>query len=500
MAGVKRIIDLVGRRRHEVLLTLLVLAVVGPAMYYRAPLYVLQPDILYVKAKVMYVLRGMLFTDPITGYDTMHPPFYHLFLAPFVAVGISVDAVLKWVAIVNVALTFFFTFKVISHEFNSRTAFWTCLLLPFIVEFMGPRNILLSTSYFFSLPFYLAGLWLYLKSEKSVRGSIAAAALWGLTFLISPVFVFLLLLTFVYEVGFKRRYRRAFLMATVMGVILIPFIIQLYIVYSKGSWGATTFAFWRGVPDGEWRRASIVEFISPTKHLIMTFPALLHIGILAAAGIIVIKSRRVHWFVPLSLAAVILSFYHFSGQYAIRVQLFFSLFITASLLSTFEKAKIWKYMLMPAVVLIMFYSLYDHYYRLMYTSKGAAPYRDLQIVGQEFWSNMGDHLEKDSYVFCNNAAYLQYVMPYFPVHTLGGHRKLDYFQLPKHISDELGRDDQLAENSADYAVIDSIARKYNIKAAILTRTEVGVPLYETLVKYWPVVYRDVYFGILRKPE
>jgi hypothetical protein len=242
-----RLAKFIKRFSHELILGLLVLVIVGPTLYYRMPFVPFSPDILYVKAKVLWVLRGDIFTDPITGLVTMHPPFYHLFLAPFVAAGIDINLVMALTTVFIVALIFFFTYKIIADQYDRDTAFWTCVMLPFIYQFMGPRNILLATSYNFSIPFYLAGLWLYLDATTSKRTTVAAGVLWGLTFLISPVYVFLIGLTFLYEAIIGRRFKRFFIISGTFAVTLIPFYVQMYVVYSKGLGGAATFALWRGI-------------------------------------------------------------------------------------------------------------------------------------------------------------------------------------------------------------------------------------------------------------
>jgi len=61
-------------------LTLFLLIMAGPILYIFIPHYYLTPDILYVKAKTMWVTNGHLYTDPVTGMPTFHPPYYHLFL------------------------------------------------------------------------------------------------------------------------------------------------------------------------------------------------------------------------------------------------------------------------------------------------------------------------------------------------------------------------------------------------------------------------------------
>jgi len=465
------------------------------------PILVFSPDVLYVKAKIMWVLRGDIFADPITGYDTMHPPWFHVILAPFYAAGIGRDTILSLVTVFNVALLFFFTYRIIGHVHDRRVAFWTCVMIPFIVEYMGPRNILLATSFYFSIPFYLAGLWLYVRSASSNRGAIGAAILWGLAFLISPIYLFLIGLTFVYEATIKRRLRRFLILVSVFAVMLIPFYVQLYTVYSQGLGEAQTFSLWRGIPGPAWWHDMAVEFISPTYHTILSIPAIAHMIILLIAIAVVIKRKTIHWLLPLSLAAFLLTFYHFSGQYAIRIQLFFSIFLIAMLLSYLCKTGRRRLFSIIVSIVLSGYAVYHHVTMTGVIYGNEIPnYREHQEIGRELRNHFGDYLEKESYIFCSNLVYLRYILPHYPVHALEGHRSMEYFQLPRGIAADLHADSRLIENSDDYAVIDSIAQKYGITSAIISEVAIGVPLYETLARNWEVVYQDGYFGILKKPE
>ncbi len=496
-----RLAKFIKRYSHELVLSLPVLALVGPTLYYRLPSSVFSPDILYVKAKVMWVLRGAIFTDPITGLDTMHPPFYHLFLAPFAAAGIDINLVMALTSVAIVALTFFFTYKIVADQFGRDTAFWTSFLLPFIVEYMGPRNFLLATAFSFSIPFYLAGLWQYLKSP-SLRATIGAAILWGLAFLISPVYVFLIGLTFLYEAVIARRLKRFFIVTGVFAIMLIPFYTQLYVVYSKGLGGASTFALWRGIPGLAWLKSFFVEFISPTYHTPFSLPSLMHLIILVAALVIIIRKRRIHWYIPLSFLAVILTFYHFSGQYAVRIELFFSIFIVATVISVLRQHRIAKSISIVVVLVLTsatVYQLQTGYILPAYRTE-APLYAGRMEVGSKLWENLDKYVPMNSFIYCDNSNYLRYIMPYYPVHTLGAYRSMEYFQLPERIADEFLHADEAAEKADRISVVDSIANEYHITTAIISRIDIGVPLYEMLATYWKPVYSDKYFAILKKPE
>ncbi len=485
---------------HELILGLLVLVIVGPTLYYRLPFFVFSPDILYVKAKVMWVLRGSIFTDPITGLVTMHPPLYHLFLAPFVAAGMDVNFVMALTAVLVVVLIFVLTYKIISDQFDRTTAFWTCLMLPFIVEYMGPRNILLATAYYFSIPFYLAGLWLYLRSS-SAAATVGAAVLWGLAFLISPVYVFLIGLTFLYEWIIKKRFRRFLVLVATFMVVIIPFLIQLYVVYSQGLGEAETFSLWRGIPNADWLGNLVVEFIAPTYHEVISFSGLAHIAILLTALILLIKTKQFYWYFAVSLLAYILTFYHFSGQYAIRIQLFFSLFLVAWLIWRLRQSRLSRITSSAMAVVLMMFALYHISDETLTNYRLDMPNKTKQIkLGQRPKQLLSMYVEKDSYVFCDLIVYQEFIMPFYPAHTLGAHRTMKYFQLPGSVADELHADYQLVENSGDYDMIDSIARKYDITIAIQYAAQKESPLFRTLAANWELAFHGPYFTIWEKPE
>jgi len=494
------IVKIFRERKEESLLGLLAVAIIGPLIYYRAPAFLSTPDILYVKAKLMQVLKGRIFADPITGYDTMHPPWYHLVLAPFKIIGLNIDLILAAVTILNVVLIVYFTFKLVETVFDRKTGFYTALMIPFIIEYMGCRNILLATSFYFSLPFYLAGLWVYFKSENSIRLSVIAAVLWGLAFIISPVYVFLIGLTFVYELIVKRRYRRFLVMAGCFALAIIPFLVQAIYIYAEGLWGSRVFALWRGVPELEWWGHLITEFLSPTINDLISIPAALHLIMLIAALVLILKAKKVHWFVPLSLLTYFLTFYHFSDQYAIRIQVIFSVFLVATLVYGLKSLHINRYLWAIPIAAISVFGLYQNYSLTdAFIEKERAGYEIYFETGKEFWQVMGEYLDEDRYIFCNKDVYLKYIMPFFPAYSLGAYKTMDYFQLKAEIADTLEHDYQWVIRSTDYAHIDSISTKYSIETAVATRAEIGVPLLETLVRYWKPVYQGKYFVILKKP-
>jgi hypothetical protein len=491
---------LLKERKMELFMALLVLVLVGPILYKQLPVYLPTPDILYVKAKVMQVLRGNIFADPITGYDTMHPPLYHLVLAPFKALGLGTDFGLVVVTIFNVAGLMFFTFKIIETVFDRETGFCTALMIPFIIEFMGCRSILLATSFYFSLPFYLAGLWIYFRSEASLRMSAIAAILWGIAFLLSPVYVFLLGLTFLHEALIKKRLKRFFVMVGAFVITIIPFFVQAIYIYSKGLWGSQVFSLWRGFPGFSWFQNVLIEFISPTNNMIISVPAVMHAIILIAALMAIIRNRKAHWLIPLAMLAYFLTFYHFSDQYAIRIQVPLSIFIVATAISGVKRLAFNRYIWIIPATAIAAFSLYHHYSKTIdYYFVECNQYTNYHNIGEAFWQNMDKHMEKDRYIFCKKKVYLAFIMPHFSAHTLGAYKTMHYFQLNAELADMLEYDYQKVITSEDYDFIEKISRKYGIETMVMSREDMGIAMFETLAEHWTPVYSDKYFAIFKKP-
>ncbi len=485
---------------QEFVLGFWVLVILAPVFYYRVPWFFSSPDIIYVKAKVLQILAGGLYTDPITGYATFHPPFYHLFLAPWKAMGIGFNSILVGVTILNVALLVLFTYKVIKVAFGKTAAFYTSLMLPFIVEYMGCRNILLASAFYFSVPIYLAGLWLYLKEDLIPRRAVGAAALWGLAFLISPVYLFVVGFTLLYDLAIAKRLRYFLIMAATFLIVLIPFFVQAAIIYSRGLWGASAFAFWRGIPDGVWWRQFAIEFLSPGTEGKIGIPTAIHLVIIICAVALMIRDRKIHRYIPIVLLAYLLTFYHYSGDYAIRIHLFLSLFLVAGMIRGLEKRTINGWIWKAAVMVLCAAALLYHNYNANLTfAHETALFGSVKQAGEGLWQNMGRHLKEGEYVFCAKPIYREYVMPVFLVHTLGAYRSMEYFQLNPRIAQELENDYQTAMNSNDPETIERIASKYGITSAIISGRDAATPLFSTLLRLWTPVYRDSYFVILKKP-
>lgn len=477
------------------------LILLGPALYFGFPYHYFSPDILYVKAKTLQVAAGHLFADPVSGYNTMHPPFYHLFLALAGLTGLNPDSILFAVIIFNVTLMLFLAYKCLEIAFDKITALITCLMFPFMMEYMGCSGILLATAFFFSVPFYLAGLWLFLKPPDSRRRDVAVAVLWGVAFLISPVYLFTLFLTFLYEAFVRKRFQRCLLISGIFSIIIIPFIVQLITVYAQGLGGARAFGLWRGIPDWHWWLDFIGEFISPnTPSQTIIMPPVIHAVILTLAMAAIIRAKRAHRFVIIFAVAYFLTFYHFSGQYAIRIQLFFSLFLVATAVSGLRRLRLRPVYWVAPLMITSAISVVHHYSFTAHRYKEDQGFRSqFMLMSRLLWSQIEKYLEPDKFIFCEKNMYRNYIMPYYRVHALGAYKTLDYYQLSAPLADMMERDYLTAMRSDSLAIIDDIAAKYRIETAIISNKEFDSPLFKALQNEWTEVYRDTRVVVMKRP-
>ena len=90
-------------------------------------------------------------------------------------------------------------------------------------------------------------------------------------------------------------------------------------------------------------------------------------------------------------------------------------------------------------------------------------------------------------------------MAYTPVHNLGAYRTMEYYQLNPRISNQLESDYNRAMAADDITVIEDIAARYDIEAAVASGADMNKPLFKTLASHWNKVYQDRYFVIFKKP-
>jgi hypothetical protein len=486
---------------RESVLVLFVLVFLAPVIFYHSPLYYFSPDIQYVKAKVLRVTEGDLFADPVTGFPTFHPPFYHLFLSIFSGIGLGIDTLLFMVTVFNVLLLFLFSFLILKEVLDEKTAFWTTLLIPFLFQNLGPGQIFLATAFYFSIPFYLAGLWLYMKQPASPRKAIIAALLWGLAFLISPVYFFLIGFTFLHELIFKRNYRRFIILVTVFLFTIIPFIYQAYFIRSSSMAGTGAFALWRDIPDLEWLKTFFTYLLSPVENNPFGWPVIPTLAVAAAGLIGYIKSKHKSPFVPIAALAYLFTAYHFISHYAPRIEFFPALLLTGYGIRFLHEARIKKGITIAAILVFSAIGLAPHLlHNVELYSNQSDDFPDYRQVADGLHSNLGRYIDPDGFVLASDKTYRNFILPKFPAHGLVAYKSGEYFQLNAKISREMLDDYNELMGSDNIKVIEHFCRKYNMRIAVIGEAaEVNFPAFRTIAKKWEIVYHDPYFAVYRKP-
>ncbi|MDD4052419.1 MAG: hypothetical protein PHR28_11060 [candidate division Zixibacteria bacterium] len=478
------------------------LVLLSPILYYHAPQYYGSPDIQYVKAKVLSVSNGDLFGDPVTGRPNFHPPYYHLFLSLFTRLGVDIDILLFLVSVINVCALLVLAYFVLAVRFEKRTAFICALMLPFIIQYMGPDNIALATAFYFSIPFFLGGLFFYLQPEPSPWRPVATAVLWGCAFLISPVYVFLIGFTFAYESFVKRAYRRFAILTLVFLTTITPFFIQMHAVRVAGMADTSTFALWRGIPDGAWFKALGGSFLFPSdgnRRILPMIPAVIIVilGILGA-----VRKRSAGAFPLIAALAYLFTAYHFSLQYAIRVQFFLSIFLAAGAIEYLGWRKIKRVAAISLASVCIILGSYEHFVQTNeWIDNREAHLAEYQSFGAGFWANMGKYLTPGQYVVVTAATYRYFIMPYFPAHALVAYKSGDYYQINEALADSMGNDYNAMMASADIETIERYCRKYGMRTAVMhVRYEQKYPVFQTIAADWTLVYEDEYFRIYQWPD
>jgi len=487
------------KARKQILIILVFAAVIsGPIVYFGVPKFYLSPDILYVKAKVMWVGAGHLFTDPVSGYPTFHPPYYHLILSWLVKLGFGLDLLLVAISIINVLLMSWFGFLALREVFDDTTALLTILLLPVINYFLGPRYLFLASSFSFSVPFYLLGLWLYLKDKGTLREASAALA-WGIAFLLSPGYFFLILLCFIYELLFRRDYRRFIIMAGVFLVAIIPFLYQAYYLSAAGLTGTSVFAFWRGLPGFSWLVGLISHFLAPASGVGLDWELIVGIPILIIGILAYYRASNRHPFPAMAAIAYILTYYHYNAQYASRILFILFLFLTAYAVHWLLSAN-WnrKLAYLICAVWIAFGAAYMSWHSIQYYQHRTKEFVGYRLLTERMKPALEENLDPGSFILADAGIYLANIMTFVPVHALVAYYSGEYFQLNTEISSEMRTDYDSLMTSIDGQRIDSLCDKYGIRKAVYRYGQVEFPVFETIRKDWQILVDDEFFKIYQR--
>jgi hypothetical protein len=471
-----------------------------PAIYNYAPAYWGTPDIQYVKAKMLRVMEGDLFADPVTSITNFHPPYYHLFLSVFSRLGANIDSLLLWVSVVNMLLLFLLVYLITRVKFGDDIALWVTLLVPYMLEYMGPSYAFLATAFYFSMNFYLLGLWLYLQNSQSKKFVIVISLCWGLAFILSPVYIFLISIIFAYKIIVEKEYRRTALMIGIFSASCIPFIIQGYIIYQSGLAGTAAFSLWRGIPEVAWFKNLIIGFISPKYvHGFDWFagfsPIIMLLGFFG-----IFRSVKRPYFVMAAIIAYILTAYHFNLAYASRIQFFISIFLAG-----YAILYLWNISLSKAVCIILIFIIAStgFYSTLEQSSYAYARYNKMIDAHEDqrymFRQNFPRHVEPGTFVLAYHDTYRYLIMPYYPVHALVAYRSGEYFQLNSEIAQTMLSDYNTIMASASIDTINHYCDKYGINEAVAyVPRDMQMPAFQTISRHWQTVYSDRFFRIYKR--
>jgi len=484
-------------RYADVILLVICLAVLlAPVIYYATPLNVMDPDIQYVKGKLLWVQEGELYTDPVTGYPNFHPPYYHLLLSLFTRLGVPIDTLLVLVSICNVSLVVLFAYFINRRLYDRTTGIIVALLIPFIYRYMGHGNPFLATSFNFSIAFFLGGLLLCIKDTTSCKKAVITSVLWGVAFLVSPVYLFVVIMIFLYELFIKRAVRRAIVRIAAFVITISPFFVQASVVSRAGMASTSTFSLWRGIPGGGWISDLLVNILSPVEHDPFTWQAGIAVGITLFGVYGLIRTRRRYIFPSLAAAAYLLTAYTFSFQYAIRIHFFISLFLIGSAVYYLPRMPIRRYMAIAIVSSMVLISFSGYLIRTTrYLSERREFIDAYRAISEHFRENLGMYAIPGSYILATQYTYRDFILPNFRYHSLVAYRSGEYFQLSRKLAEEMRADYDRAIKSRDIGRINDVCDKYGIDIAVITWLDKNLPGIQTIEENWRRLHGDGYFFV-----
>jgi hypothetical protein len=479
-----------------------VVLLLGPLFYFHMPLHLTSPDIQFAQAKVLRVLHGDLFSDPVTGYPSFHPPFYYLILAIFARLGLSINLLFFIVTVSNVALLVLFTYLILKRQFGPDIALLSIFFIPLWVEFIRTGSMYLPAAFQFSIPVYLAGLWLFLYRDDT-RGAVFTGILWGLAFMISPWYLFLIAFPLLYRLIFKRRVREFIVTTAVLLLTLIPFYIQIYVVVSHEMYGTTAFTLWPGLPGIKFASTFGRDFLMPADQgwsdpIIWVALAVTVLGIWQ-----LLRSNGLRWFVITVAVAAIFTAYSYFPGYADRVHLILGLFLTPYAVKLLIDLPWKKSLSFAMIVIVVGYGVYRHYDHVL--ARYAVLKSSLEVQHRVLALGMLDHLKDyvgpDDYLIITNEEYRYNVMPNLLVHALVAWRSGEYYQLKSSVSDQLNKDYRMLMNCDDEVCLNYICDKYNMRVALSAGSDQvkAAPVFYLLDRIWLTVYADPYYHIYVRP-
>ncbi len=476
--------------------------ILGPLLYNLLPAYIFSPDIQYVKGKVLCVMEGEPYADPVTGYSTFHPPYYHYFLAALVLIGFGLDHALVLAIILATALSVFFLYKLTKARFNKETAVYTVLLLPLIAEFINNANLLLASAFYFSMPVFLAGLWLYYRVDRQYRFTVGYSLLWGVAFLISPGYLFLIGLFLLSEALLRRRKKHFFVAIGTMLVTLIPFYIHAYVIFSNNMFGTAAFSLWPGLPDISFFSTLGRTLLIPGGHKLAE--PIVWAGLIAALGGIaaMIKTRRNNGLIIIAAIAYFLTFYHYLPQYAIRIHFFILILLLPLAVGMLLGMKKKRLLARGVILCFAVIGVYYHYSDLLGAYRGQR--EDLPVhqamMTRQVLNQLYTNMRTDEFILVSAENYRLNVLPYIPAHALRAWRSGEYYQLKTDISDRLNSDYDTLMQCSDTICLNRFCDKYDIQIAFVCDPldEDDYPVFDVVDEYWHNVYDGAHCRIYRK--
>jgi len=283
--------------------------------------------------------------------------------------------------------------------------------------------------------------------------------------------------------------------------MIIPFFAQAVIVYRAGMGRTETFAFWRGLPDPEWMGRLASYFLSPVEKKPLSWPVI-PAAALAILGILGIWKRRpIHPYPVIAALAYIFTAFHFSFQYAIRIQYFLSLFLVAYAVGFLRTLRIHRIIIPSALCLVAGIGFADHFSRSarLYEKRDEnVPY--YQTRYDDLSQNLPHLIESGEFVFATANTYRYFIMPFCRAHGLVAYRSGEYFQLDRDTAQTMMRDYNRMLETGSLTLIEHLCDKYDITVCVVRReSEADRPGFRTIGEYWDEVYRDSFFTVYRRP-
>jgi hypothetical protein len=481
--------------KRELILGFFIILINWPLIFAGKSFFFWTPDIQYVMAKVLWVLEGDLYTDPLTGYVNFHPPFYHLFLSMFIRFGCNIDNVLPIISLFIVCATCIAMFLVIRGRLNDDAAILTVLLFPFIINYMGHGDIFLATAFPFSLPFYLFGLWTYISHSPTRKRDVNTSILWGVAFLISPVYVFLIGCTFGYELIWKKNFRRLSRLAGIFLLTISPFFYQGIEIYRAGMDSTATFSIWGGFPDKEMMKNFIISFLSPKEADVISWQPLVLVAFFSLGVIGIIRNRPIFTFPVIAFIAYIFTFYHFAPQYANRIHFIMSFIVVGYAVWYLMSFRHYRKIYFPILLILVTYGISDHSYKAYNRHMAKSThYKGRLVIGAELWNNLDELFVKGERILATSDTYRFYLMSRFPVHALSAWRTAEYFQINQEIAESLEKDYTTLMESSNIHYIDHICERHSIrKCLIMKEADTDEPALRVIALKWSRIYEDDFF-------